>query len=222
MFSLSPSALLHPPGFHQRHGSARGHLGVSLAHPGQQDAAPPRRRWEEVTLLARCSLISPAQPRFPAGMRVRSSPTPSIQGSFCPALSCPGPFFPEPFVFPTGGCVAHGVRVFALLLGEELGSLRPPKKQGKGWAWRQQVPQPRSAPPSLNCEVSLTKVNSKVLRSSQLVSAGEGGNPMLWDTLGHLPYSSCPARMTRAWRSWPWRSPSRWRSAASGGWWASG
>lgn len=44
--------------------------------------------------------------------------------------------------------------------------------------------------PSLMCEVSLTKVNSKVLRSSQLVSAGGGRNSTLgawalalWDTL---------------------------------------
>lgn len=37
-----------------------------------------------------------------------------------------------------------------------------------------------SALPSLTCEVSLTKVNSKVLRSSQLVSAGEGRNSTLW------------------------------------------
>lgn len=29
-------------------------------------------------------------------------------------------------------------------------------------------------------------------------------------------------RMTRAWQSWPWHCPSPWRSAASGGWWASG
>lgn len=46
-----------------------------------------------------------------------------------------------------------------------------------------------SALPSLTCEVSLTKVNSKVLRSSQLVSAGKGRNSTfrawalaLWDT----------------------------------------
>lgn len=54
-----------------------------------------------------------------------------------------------------------------------------------------------SALPSLTCEVSLTKVNSKVLRSSQLVSAGGGRNAALgtwalplWDMLRTCP--RCP------------------------------
>lgn len=52
-----------------------------------------------------------------------------------------------------------------------------------------------SALPSLNCEVNLTKVNSKVLRSSQLVSAREGRNSVLWaaalwGTSGPVPV--CP------------------------------
>lgn len=41
--STFPPALFHPHGLHQRHGSACGHLRVSLAHPGQQDTSPPER-----------------------------------------------------------------------------------------------------------------------------------------------------------------------------------
>lgn len=64
-----------------------------------------------------------------------------------------------------------------------------------------------SALPSLTCEVSLTKVNSKVLRSSQLVSAGEGRNSARWalalgcpkDLFQHIPKAGrcckAPARL---------------------------
>lgn len=64
-----------------------------------------------------------------------------------------------------------------------------------------------SALPSLTCEVSLTKVNSKVLRSSQLVSAGGGRNSTLgtwalslWDTL--LTCSGVSLRLGDATRCW--------------------
>lgn len=48
--STFPPALFHPHGFHQHHGSARGNLRVSLAHPGQPDTSPPEWQWEEVML----------------------------------------------------------------------------------------------------------------------------------------------------------------------------
>lgn len=55
--SAFPPALFHPHGFHQHHGSARGHLRVSLAHPGQPDASPPEWQWEEVMLCLYPTLL---------------------------------------------------------------------------------------------------------------------------------------------------------------------
>lgn len=55
--STFPPALFHPHGFHQHHGSARGHLRVSLAHPGQPDTSPPEWQWEEVMLCSYPTLL---------------------------------------------------------------------------------------------------------------------------------------------------------------------
>lgn len=53
-----------------------------------------------------------------------------------------------------------------------------PTKKGREGAWfcRAFSLSLLSALPSLKCEVNLTKVSSKVLRSSQQVSIGEGRN----------------------------------------------
>lgn len=55
--STFPPALFHSLGFHQHHGSARGHLRVSLAHPGQPDTSPPEWQWEEVMLCSYPTLL---------------------------------------------------------------------------------------------------------------------------------------------------------------------